>query len=130
MKLADVLFLEVEDVEQAHAVSLAAHGGQDGIRDRGLLESAVMAPRTGYYGSLAELAAVYAHGLVKNHPFLDGNKRTGLVVALVFLELNGRALTLGFEWAGHIERFAAGKLSRDELVALFAGEMGDPVPLS
>jgi len=89
-----------------------------------------MAPRTGYYGSLAELAAVYAHGLVKNHPFLDGNKRTGLVVALVFLELNGRALTLGFEWAGHIERFAAGKLSRDELVALFAGEMGDPVPLS
>jgi death on curing protein len=47
----------------------------------------VHAPRTGYYASLAELAAAYAHGIAKNHPFLDGNKRTALVVTLVFLEM-------------------------------------------
>ena len=129
MKLADVVFLEVEEVEQAHGIALAAHGGQEGIRDRGLLESAVMAPRSGYYGSLAELAAVLAHGIEKNHPFLDGNKRTGLVVALAFLEINGHALTLGTEWVGHIERLATGELTRDELVDLLASEMGEAVPL-
>jgi len=74
-----------------------------GVRERGLLESAVHAPRIGYYTSLAELAAVYTYGIAKNHPFLDSNKRTALVVALVFLEMNGHVLTLGFEWAGHIE---------------------------
>jgi death on curing protein len=89
----------------------------------------VHAPRTGYYASLAELAAVYTHGIAMNHPFLDGNKRTALVVALVFLEMNGHALTLGFKWAGHIERLAAGELTRDELTALFAYEMGDAITL-
>lgn len=129
MKLADVVFVEVEEVEVAHAAVLAAHGGQDGVRDRGLLESAVSAPRTGYYASLAELAAVYAHGIAKNHPFLDGNKRTALVVALAFLEMNGHVLNVGFVWAEHIERLAAGELTRDELVALFADEMGDAVAI-
>lgn len=129
MKLRDVVFLEVEEVEHAHALSLALHGGQEGVRDRGLLESAVMAPRTGYYGSLAEIAAVYAHGIAKNHPFLDGNKRTCLVVALAFLELNGYPLTLTAEWAGHIERLASGELARDDLVALLASEMGTPASI-
>jgi death-on-curing protein len=129
VKLAEVVFLEVEEVEHAHTLSRALHGGQDGIRDRGLLESAVMAPRTGYYGSLAELAAVYAHGIAKNHPFIDGNKRTCLVVALAFLEINGYPLTLGAEWAAHIERVASGDLSRDHLVALLAAEMGNPGPV-
>lgn len=129
MKVADVVFVETEDVERAHARALARFGGQEGVRDRGLLESAVMAPRTGYYASLAELAAVYAHGLAKNHPFLDGNKRTAVIVALAFLRVNGHALTLGLEWVGHIERLASGELTRDELVALFANEMGDAVRL-
>jgi death on curing protein len=129
VKLADVVFIEVEEVEVAHAAVLAAHGGQDGVRDRGLLESAVNAPRSGYYASLAELAAVYAHGIAKNHPFLDGNKRTALVVALAFIEMNGHFLKVGFLWAEHFERLAAGELSRDELVALFAAEMGDAVAL-
>lgn len=75
MRAADVVFVQTEDVERAHSLALARFGGQDGVRDRGLLESAIMAPTTGYYASLAELAAVYAHGLAKNHPFLDGNKR-------------------------------------------------------
>lgn len=129
MIFADVVLVEVDDVEVAHAAVLAAHGGQDGIRDRGLLESAVNAPKSGYYASLAEVAAVYAHGIAKNHPFLDGNKRTALVVALAFLEMNGHALEVGFGWAEHIERLASGELSRDELAALFAAEMGDAVTL-
>jgi death on curing protein len=105
------------------------HGGQDGVRDRGLLESAVNAPRSGYYASLAELAAVYAHGIAKNHPFLDGNKRTAFVVALAFLEMNGHVLKVRFDWAEHIEQLAAGELSRDELARLFDAEMGDAVAL-
>ena len=129
MKRADVVFVDVKEVEFAHAAVLAVHGGQDGVRDRGLLESAVNAPRSGYYTSLAELAAVYAHGIAKNHPFLDGNKRTALVVALAFLEMNGHVLSVGFVWAEHIERLAAGELTRDELVALFAAEMGDAIAI-
>jgi death on curing protein len=85
MRLDEVLFLEVEDVLEAHAVGIARFGGSTGLRDRGLLESAVMAPRSGYYSSLAELAAVYAHGIAKNHPFVDGNKRAALSAAGMFL---------------------------------------------
>lgn len=109
MKLEDVVFVDVDEVELAHAMILGNHGGQAGVGDRGLLKSAVHAPRTGYYASLAELAAVYTHGIAKSRPFLDGNNRTALVVAMVFLEMNGHALTLGFDWAGHIERLAAGE---------------------
>lgn len=133
MKLAEITFIEVEEVEAAHPYVLATHGGQEGIRDRGLLISAVMAPQSGYYASLAELAAVYAHGIVKNHPFLDGNKRTGLGTALTFLSMNGFPQLedeLGDEWIRHIERLAAGELSRDELTALVTAAMGgDPVAL-
>ncbi|MBX3231300.1 MAG: type II toxin-antitoxin system death-on-curing family toxin [Labilithrix sp.] len=127
----DVVFVDVDEVLAAHSRVLAKDGGQDGVRDRGLLESAVMAPRTGYYNSLAELAAVYTHGIVKNHPFLDGNKRTGLTIGGAFLKTNGfPRLKLGNEWIRHIERLAAGELSRDELTALFTAAMGgDPVAL-
>jgi death-on-curing protein len=78
MRLDEVLFLDVEDVLDAHKLSLDRFGGSAGLRDRGLLESAVMAARSGYYRSLGELAAVYAHGIAKNHPFIDGNKRAAL----------------------------------------------------
>jgi death-on-curing protein len=75
-----------------HDMMLAHYGGCSGIRDEGLLESALARPRQlHHYGSpsLPEMAAAYAAGIVKNHPFLDGNKRTGLACALVFLALNG-----------------------------------------
>lgn len=130
MKIQDIEFLDFEVVEAFHRRSLEEHGGQDGIRDRGLFESAVMGPQTGYYSSLAELAAVYAHGIVKNHPFLDGNKRTGFVAAFTFLSLNGFALKVGEEWIRHIEHLAAGELPREDLTALFTEAMGgDPIAL-
>jgi len=81
-----------EVVLMAHEQSLAQFGGSAGVRDEGLMDSALGKPQNLFaHGkpSLFELAASYAFGLVKNHPFIDGNKRTGFVVAVVFLELNG-----------------------------------------
>ena len=76
----------------AHSRLLAAHGGAEGLRDAGLLESALASPRQHYsYGDphIVDLAALYTAGLVRNHPFVDGNKRTGFAVGAAFLELNG-----------------------------------------
>lgn len=81
-----------EVVLLAQQQSLAQFGGLDGVRDAGLLDSALGRPGNLYaYGqpSLFELAASYAFGLIKNHPFIDGNLRTGLVVGLTFLGVNG-----------------------------------------
>ena len=75
-----------------HEQLLAEFGGLSGVRDAGLLESALARPKQLLaYGkpTLTALAAAYAEGLVRNHPFLDGNKRTGFTVAVLFLELNG-----------------------------------------
>lgn len=81
-----------EVVSALHEQSLAQFGGAAGVRDAGLLDSALGKPRNLFaYGkpTIFELAASYAFGLVKNHPFIDGNKRTGFIVAVLFLELNG-----------------------------------------
>lgn len=81
-----------ETVELAHEAMLAEYGGSAGIRDGGMLESALSRSQNlFFYGSpsLFELAAAYAFGIVKNHPFMDGNKRTGFVLAMTFLEING-----------------------------------------
>ena len=87
-------FLSVEDVTQIHDEQIAAYGGAAGVRDQGLLESAVAMPRASFgeaylHEDLAHMAAAYAFHIAQNQPFLDGNKRTGLVAALVFLDLNG-----------------------------------------
>lgn len=79
-----------------HAQLLARFGGLNGMRDEGLLESALNRPlQLFHYGEpdLFELAAAYAEGIVKNHPFLDGNKRSGLMAAALFLETNGIPFT-------------------------------------
>ncbi len=81
-----------------HRRQLAEHGGADGIRDQGMLESALARPEQLFaYGNpppdLCSLSAAYAYGLAKNHPFVDGNKRTAYVVMRLFLLRNGRDLT-------------------------------------
>jgi len=79
----------------AHEITLANHGGAEGIRDPHLLESALARPKNLFaYGKtdLCELAAAYTFGIAKNHPFFDGNKRTGFLAGAVFLELNGKRL--------------------------------------
>ena len=114
MRFDEILFLDVEDVLGAHDLGIARFGGVAGLRDRGLLESAVMAARSGYYGCLAELAAVYAYGIAMNHAFVDGNKRAALSAAGMFLNAHGFDLELGMEWVSHIEKLAAGKLTREQ----------------
>jgi death on curing protein len=91
-------FLGVEDVLGLHADQVALYGGDYGVRDMGLLDSAVAQPRAAFGGEflhkdLFEMAAAYLFHIVQNHPFLDGNKRTGAVAALVFLDLNGIEIT-------------------------------------
>ena len=91
--MSEPFFLTVDDVEDIHAESLARFGGSDGIRDRGLLESAVAMAQSGFGGeylhpTVFDMAAAYAFHLAQNQPFVDGNKRSALGAALVFLKLN------------------------------------------
>jgi len=91
-----VLWMEREDALALHDMVLAQHGGLAGVRDMGLLDSALNRPRLLHvYGKpdLPVLSAAYAHGIVQNHPFHDGNKRTGFLVAATFLESNGWSFT-------------------------------------
>ena len=95
--MADWIWISIELAEAIHERQLAEHGGPSGVRDRGLLESALARPRQlAAYGGVAvdaaALASAYAFGLARNHPFIDGNKRTAAVVCEVFLELNGYLL--------------------------------------
>jgi death-on-curing protein len=87
-------FLSLADVVRIHVDQLERYGGRAGIRDPGLLQSALAMPQASFGGEwlhrdLHEMAAAYAFHLCQNHPFVDGNKRTALACALVFLELNG-----------------------------------------
>ena len=98
--MSEPVWLEREDALGIHDLMLAQHGGLAGVRDEGMLESALARPKNLHaYGteSIPALAAGYASGVVKNHPFLDGNKRTGFMLAATFLELNGFELTASEE---------------------------------
>ena len=97
MNVDDIVFLDVDDIIELHASQLELFGGGAGLRDQGLLESAVAQPQASFGGHLAHdglfaMAAAYLFHLVSNHPFVDGNKRIGLIAALVFLDLNFDAL--------------------------------------
>ena len=117
--MSEPVWIDVDVVLAIHDEQLAEHGGQAGVRDRGLLESALARPRNQFaYGesSLPRLAASYAFGISRNHPFLDGNKRTSLVVAELFLDLNGLDLTASDEaCVTTFLRVAAGELADDDL---------------
>jgi death on curing protein len=92
----DYAWVESDIVLAIHEEQLAEHGGADGVRDMGLLESALARPQNLLaYGSpdLADLAAAYAGGIARNHPVVDGNKRTAWVVAETFVELNGAEIS-------------------------------------
>ncbi|EOQ97825.1 death-on-curing family protein [Leptospira wolbachii serovar Codice str. CDC] len=92
--LDETIFLSIEDVILIHKNQIELYGGATGIRDHGLLESAINQPMTTFDGislhpSLFDRAAAYLYYLCKNHPFLDGNKRVALASSLVFLDING-----------------------------------------
>jgi death on curing protein len=119
--MTEPVWIDLEVALAIHDEQLAEHGGQAGVRDRGLLESAMARPRNQFaYGehSLPRLAASHAFGICRNHPFLDGNKRTSLVVAELFLDLNGLELTASdAECVTTFLALAADDLTEEELAA-------------
>jgi death on curing protein len=119
--MSSPVWIEHDEVRAIHQIQLAEHGGLKGVRDQGLLESAIDRPRNLFLYSeppatIFQIASSYAFGLAKNHAFVDGNKRTALVVCLSFLRQNGYVLTAPLE-----DRYlvfyalAAGDLSEAEL---------------
>lgn len=114
-------WLTKQEALAIHDMQLAWHGGASGIRDEGVLESALaraqnIASHSEETPSLAVLAAAYGSGIVRNHPFVDGNKRTGLVATFTFIERNGFVVTASQEDAYFaFHDLAAGKLSEKEL---------------
>jgi len=116
-------WLPLEAVLAMHERQLAEHGGGEGVRDQGLLESALQRPinKLAYsQPDLFDLAAAYAYGIATNHPFVDGNKRTALVASFTFLRINGQATSS--DQAENVRTFlalAAGELSEAELASWF-----------
>lgn len=125
--MSEPIWIRQDVVLAMHEEALMLHGGLEGVRDPGLLESALARPKNIFaYSerdpSLALLAASYAKGIVANHPFADGNKRTAFTVSVTFLRLNGLQLTATMEdrvltfWA-----LAAGEISEEQLAQWFEG---------
>ena len=105
-----VVFLSRDEVLAIHRTLLERFGGPAGIRDYGLLESALYRPQTGHYADLAEMAAALFESLIMNHPFVDGNKRVAFFTTDVFLRLNGYRLQVD---ANKAHRFLIGLLENN-----------------
>jgi death-on-curing protein len=122
--MSEPRWLDIDIVLDFHAEQLALFGGADGLRDRGLLESALARPVNKFaYGEtdLAVLAAAYGFGIARNHPFVDGNKRTALASMIVFLGLNRIDLDAPQEAATAIVLgLAAGEITEDVLARWIA----------
>jgi death on curing protein len=115
--MSEPIWIDAALVLAIHDRQLAEHGGAEGLRDEPLLHSALGRPpnHLAYAGAgTVELAAKYTAGIVENHPFLDGNKRTGFVVGILFLELNGFRFTASEEAAAQaVLDLASGKMDED-----------------
>jgi len=124
-------FLTLDEVLGIHADQIRRYGGAAGIRDLGLLRSALAMPQTTFddeflHGTLFEMAAAYLFHLARNHPFVDGNKRTALMCALVFLGLNGLRLGADPDAVYRlVDGVASGNVGKAE-AAVFLREHGTP----
>jgi death on curing protein len=123
--MQEPIWMEAADAVIAHDLELAAHGGSPGLRDPGLLESALARPKNIWTFAesalpLAVLAAAYAFGISSNHPFVDGNKRTALLVSFAFLDVNGSEVNASQEDAFlTVLGLAAGEIGEEELAQWF-----------
>lgn len=121
----DPVFLEIEEVLAIHESQISEFGGSPGVRDMGLLQSALSMPRAGmggeyFHPTLAEMAAAYLFYLCKNHPFVDGNKRIAAVAARVFLLMNDTQFDPPEEDFYRITlAVAAGEAHKEDAVAFF-----------
>jgi len=120
------IFLTVDDVLFIHRRELEQAGGESGVRNMQLVESATMAPQATFEGQwlhndVFEMAGAYVEGFVQNHPFVDGNKRTGAAAALTFLYLNGYAVEERYpeELADIILQFVTHEINREQIVEYF-----------
>lgn len=123
--MKSISFLTLAEVIEIHADQITRYGGSDGVRDINLLSSAVAMPYASFSGSflhadIYEMAAAYAFHICQNHPFVDGNKRTALASALVFLELNDISI---LDPAGKLYHamisIASGEPGKNELAKIF-----------
>jgi len=116
----DCVHLGIDIVREIHAEVIKQFGGANGIRDENLLASAVLTPQSSFggkspYADIVEIAAAYLFYICRNHPFVDGNKRTAMMTAIVFLRLNGiEPVSDSTEWEKFMLDVAASKIDRDE----------------
>ena len=117
--MAEHIYLTLDDVVWIHQEQLRLFGGAQGIRDEGLVLSALLRPQTGYYADLIEEAAALWESLAMNHGFIDGNKRVAFASAIIFLEANGlQPLGTEAEWIGFIySNLEAGTFRKDVIDA-------------
>jgi death on curing protein len=114
----DCAHLSIDTVREIHAEAIKQFGGLNGVRDENLLASAVLTPQSSFggkspYADIVEVAAAYLFYICNNHPFLDGNKRTAMMAAIVFLRLNGmEPLPDSAKWEKLMLDVAASKLDR------------------
>ena len=115
----DCVHLSIDIVREIHTEAIKQFGGRNGVRDENLLASAVLTPHSSFggkspYRDIVEVAAAYLFYICKNHPFVDGNKRTAMMAAVVFLRLNGiEPLADSDKWEKLMLDVASSKLDRD-----------------
>ena len=118
-------FLTLDEVIEIHRDMIERYGGSGGVRDLGLLESAVAMPQAGmgdqyFHATLYEMAAAYLFHIVQNHPFVDGNKRVGATAAFVFLKLNGLTVSASEpEFERMVRQVAEGDFGKDQIATFF-----------
>jgi death on curing protein len=121
--MKEPVWLDERDALTLHDRLLVLHGGASGVRDQGLLKSALARPQQHFAyaraADIIQLAAVYTAGIVRNHPFVDGNKRTGFVLGILFLELNGYSFTASEEEAANAVLALAGRVIEESRYAEF-----------
>ena len=120
-----MVFLTLDDILESHLNQIDTYGGSHGIRDIGLLESAIAQPEASFGGQylhadIFEMAAAYLYHLVMNHPFVDGNKRVGLEAALIFLEINDESLIANDdELVDLVLKTTAGQIGKRQIAEFF-----------
>jgi len=120
--MEDIFFLDIDDVLEIHNIAIEKYGGQNGIRDYNLLNSAINQPRQTFggkflYNSTKTMAAIYAYHIAENQPFIDGNKRTAFASSIVFLKLNGyRLITNNDEVYNVFINLANKNIDKDDLI--------------
>lgn len=120
-----MIFLSLDDILESHQNQIEIYGGGQGIRDIGLLESAIAQPEACFGGQFLhadvfEMAAAYLYHLVMNHPFVDGNKRVGLEAALIFLEINDQRLNaIDEELVDLVLKTTMGQIGKPEIAEFF-----------